>query len=184
MKTVVYILIGIVLLGGGAFLVTNKKAEAPEQLPEQHNTLNQDNQNTEETSGVFEDGTISEEDFENLPDMHNEGESASSGTNNNTQTPPPTQNQTAKVFNLEGQNYKFNPSEIRVKKGDVVTINFTSTGGFHDWTVDEFGAATNRVNSGGTSSVTFTATKTGTFEYYCSVGNHRQLGMTGKLIVE
>lgn len=34
------------------------------------------------------------------------------------------------------------------------------------------------------TSVTFVADETGTFEYYCSVGNHRGQGMIGKLIVE
>jgi plastocyanin len=28
------------------------------------------------------------------------------------------------------------------------------------------------------------ADKKGTFEYYCSVGQHRALGMKGKLVVE
>lgn len=89
-----------------------------------------------------------------------------------------------KVFNVGGVNFAFDVKEIRVKKGDTVTINFTSDGGFHDWTVAEFNAATSRVNSGGSTSVTFVADKAGTFEYYCSVGSHRALGMVGNLIVE
>jgi len=40
------------------------------------------------------------------------------------------------------------------------------------------------VTPGTPTSVTFVADKTGTFEYYCSVGNHRAQGMVGKLIVE
>ena len=32
--------------------------------------------------------------------------------------------------------------------------------------------------------VEFTVDKTGTFEYYCSVGQHRANGMVGNLIVE
>lgn len=90
----------------------------------------------------------------------------------------------AKEFNVSGVNYAFSQKEIRVKKGDTVVINFTSTEGFHDWVVDEFDAATERVNTGGSSSVTFVAGEVGTFEYYCSVGSHRQLGMVGNLVVE
>lgn len=89
-----------------------------------------------------------------------------------------------KTFNVDGVNFAFSTKEIRVKKGDTVTINFTSNGGLHDWTVNEFSARTERVNSGASSSVTFVADKAGTFEYYCSVGTHRQLGMVGSLIVE
>ncbi len=78
----------------------------------------------------------------------------------------------------------FQIGEIKVKKGDTVRINFSSTDGFHDWVVDEFVASTERVNTGDTSSVIFVADQSGIFEYYCGVGNHRQLGMVGNLIVE
>lgn len=88
------------------------------------------------------------------------------------------------VIDMTGINYDFSVKQIKVKKGDIVTINFVSNEGFHDWVVDEFDAATARVNEGGTTSVTFTADKVGTFQYYCSVGKHRQLGMVGYLIVE
>lgn len=90
----------------------------------------------------------------------------------------------AKTFDITGKDYAFSTKEIKVKKGDKVTINFTSTDGFHDWVVDEFNARTTRVSTGGKTSVTFTADKTGTFEYYCSVGSHRAKGMKGNLIVE
>lgn len=89
-----------------------------------------------------------------------------------------------KVFALSGINFSFDVSEIKVKKGDKVTINFTSADGFHDVVIDEFSAKTERVRTGGTSSMTFIADKTGTFEYYCSVGSHRMNGMVGKLVVE
>ncbi|MDX9893471.1 MAG: cupredoxin domain-containing protein [Patescibacteria group bacterium] len=95
----------------------------------------------------------------------------------------PTANE-AKVFNISGTNFAFSQTEITVKKGDRVVINFTSTDGFHDWVVDEFGAATKQVMTGDSSSVEFIADQAGTFEYYCSVGQHRQMGMIGKLIVE
>lgn len=89
-----------------------------------------------------------------------------------------------KVFNLTGKNFSFSTSEIRVKKGDRVVINFESTDGFHDWVVDEFNAHTERVNPGTKTSVEFIADQTGTFEYYCSVSIHRLAGMKGRLIVE
>ncbi len=87
-------------------------------------------------------------------------------------------------FDISGVDFAYDKKEIRVKKGDTVTINFRSDEGFHDWVVDEFNAATERVNEGGTTSVTFVADKVGTFQYYCSVMNHRQQGMIGYLIVE
>ena len=89
-----------------------------------------------------------------------------------------------KVFEVEGKPFSFSPSEIKVKKGDKVKIIFKNMEGFHDWVVDEFAAKTKQIQAGQTDSVDFIADKTGTFEYYCSVGTHRQQGMVGKLIVE
>lgn len=89
-----------------------------------------------------------------------------------------------KMFDVGGSNFSFDVEEIRVKEGDTVMIHFTSTGGFHDWVVDEFDAATDQVNTGESTSVTFVASKAGTYEYYCSVGNHRAQGMMGTLVVE
>jgi plastocyanin len=50
--------------------------------------------------------------------------------------------------------------------------------------IDELNIRTKRIAGGESDSVTFTADKTGAFEYYCSVGNHREMGMKGRLIVE
>ena len=89
-----------------------------------------------------------------------------------------------KVFNVTAKNFTFSITEIKVKKGDRVTVNFSSTDGYHDWVVDEFKAFTQKVQTGGSASVTFTADKTGIYEYYCSIGSHRKMGMVGTLIVE
>ena len=89
-----------------------------------------------------------------------------------------------KMFTVNGSNFAFDIKEIRVKEGDVVTIHFMSADGFHDLVIDEFNARTEKIQTGGMAMVTFTASKKGTFEYYCSVGKHRMNGMVGKLIVE
>jgi nitrite reductase (NO-forming) len=101
-----------------------------------------------------------------------------------TKEPPASDSQDAKVFDVSGKPFEFSVKEIRVKKGDKVRINFTSTQGMHDWVVDEFSAKTKVLQAGQNDSVEFTADKAGTFEYYCSVPTHRQQGMVGKLIVE
>lgn len=94
-----------------------------------------------------------------------------------------TIDENAVVFDITGKNLEFSMDTIQVKKGDTVTINFTSEEGFHNWAIDEFDAATERVNTGETSSVTFVADTVGEFEYYCAVNQHRQLGMVGTLVV-
>lgn len=114
-------------------------------------------------------------------------------TQNPIETSPATEDAVEKVVEQTGgittveisaSNFKFDNEEIRVKKGDVVRINLKVTEGFHDWVVDEFAAKTAQVKTGEVTTVDFVADKEGVFEYYCSVGSHRQMGMVGKLIVE
>lgn len=91
---------------------------------------------------------------------------------------------TVQEFVVSGQSYSFTPNEIRVKQGDTVKISFKNTGGMHDWRLDEFNASTQIIETGETDTVEFIASRTGRFQFYCSVGQHRQLGMVGTLIVE
>ena len=89
-----------------------------------------------------------------------------------------------KEFVISGQNFSFTPSSITVKKGDKVKITFKNTQGFHDFKIDEYGVATKQANAPTTEVLEFTADKAGSFEYYCSVGSHRAMGMKGTLKVE
>jgi plastocyanin len=90
----------------------------------------------------------------------------------------------AKTFTVEGQNFAYSPNTITVNKGDKVKIIFKNTGGTHDWVLDEFNVRTPIIQTGQTAEVTFTADKAGTFEYYCSIGSHRAMGMVGTLTVQ
>lgn len=99
------------------------------------------------------------------------------------QAPAPSNNQ-IKEFTVVGSNFKFSVGEIRVKKGDTVKIVFKNEQGHHDWQVDEFNAATKAIEAGEQDTVQFVADKVGQFEYYCSVMQHRKMGMKGTLMVE
>lgn len=107
-----------------------------------------------------------------------------SAANVNTNQAVPNPDSATKTFNLSARNFAFSQTELRVKQGDKVKVVLTSADGFHDWAVDEFDAKTGRVTTGGTTEVEFTVDKAGSFQYYCSVGQHRQMGMVGTLIVE
>jgi len=89
-----------------------------------------------------------------------------------------------KTVVVEGNKFRFSSAEIRVKKGQTVRIVFKSIDMLHDFVIDEFEAATNQLNAGDEEEIEFVADRAGTFEYYCSVGQHRANGMVGKLIVE
>ena len=98
--------------------------------------------------------------------------------------PDPPLETTLKTFTLESFSYGFEPKEIRVHRGDTVTIVLTSTDGFHGFTIDDYDVHSDTVRTGNTTQVTFVANKTGTYMYYCPVGSHKENGMIGKLIVE
>lgn len=92
----------------------------------------------------------------------------------------------AREIVVEASEYKFNPAEVHVKKGETVKITLKNAGRMnHDWMVENMGGASlDIVGAGQTGSITLTPSQKGTFTTYCSVGNHRQMGMVGKLIVE
>ena len=105
-------------------------------------------------------------------------------TSGDTAPPEQSADTTEHVFDIDSFMYGYSMDEIRVNQGDTVTINLTSSEGLHDWVVDEFNAATAIISGSESSSVTFVADQAGTFEFYCSVGNHRAQGMVGTLVVE
>lgn len=88
-----------------------------------------------------------------------------------------------KEFTISAAPFSFSPSTMTVNKGDTVKITVKNTKGTHDFKIDEFNASTRLLNTGETQTITFVADKTGTFDYYCSVGSHRAMGMVGKLTV-
>lgn len=88
------------------------------------------------------------------------------------------------TLTITGKNFSFDPKEIKVKQGQKVTVIFENANGMHDFVLDEFNVKSGRIASGGNAKVSFVPSKKGSFEYYCSVGNHRQMGMVGTMIVE
>ncbi len=101
-----------------------------------------------------------------------------------TETSGDAMTDSTKEITVTGQNFSFTPATITVKKGDKVKLIFKNSGGVHDFVIDELGVKTKQISGGASDTVEFIADKAGTFEYYCSIGNHRQMGMKGTLIVE
>ena len=101
-----------------------------------------------------------------------------------TSTPEETEEESVRTISLSAANFAFSEREIRVKKGERVRVELSITEGFHDFVIDEFSARTDRGSEGDTLVVEFVADRAGEFPFYCSVGNHRSLGMEGTFIVE
>lgn len=85
-----------------------------------------------------------------------------------------------KEITVNAENFEFDQQEIRVAKGEQVTIKLVNAQGNHSLKIDGYDQ-----EAKGGQSVTFTADKTGEFKFYCNVmcgSGHAT--MTGKLIVE
>lgn len=89
-----------------------------------------------------------------------------------------------KEFTIDGSSYRFSPNILSVNKGDIVRINFANSEGKHDLKIDGYNIGTKVIDGGQSDVLEFTADKTGEFEYYCSIGEHRQMGMVGKIVVK
>lgn len=90
----------------------------------------------------------------------------------------------AQTITVEGGNFYFKPNEIKVKMGTPVKLTFSNMQGFHDFVIDDLDVKTKQITAGNKETVEFTPTKKGKYEFYCSVGQHKQMGMKGTLIVE
>src|SRR3990170_605932 len=161
-KSVLMIIAAIVLIGGLVFFVMNTN--------QQSTTTNESMLTETKQEGIGDKSATSSTDAISPT-------ATSSGTGE-------AMTEKVKTFAVDASNFAFSVKEMRVKKGDTVKVTVTNKDGLHDWTLDEFNAKTKRIAAGQSETVQFVADKVGTFEYYCSVGNHRQQGMVGKLIVE
>ena len=81
-------------------------------------------------------------------------------------------------------NGQVNPM-LKVHEGETVQINLVNgEGAEHDIVIDQYAARSGRVvGKNASSSLSFTANKTGEFVYYCSVPGHREAGMEGRIQV-
>jgi plastocyanin len=89
-----------------------------------------------------------------------------------------------KEFTVTADNSSFNPPTITVSKGDVVAITVKVTAGTHDFNIDEYDRHTGKLEVGGENVVKFLADKSGSFEYYSSVGSDKSKRLKGMLTVQ
>lgn len=90
-------------------------------------------------------------------------------------------------FTFSMKDHTISPDTWELEAGQTVKIRVINTQGNHDFLLDEMNINTGEIKAGDCVVVegTVPADAAGkTFEYYCSVGIHRQLGMVGKLTVK
>jgi uncharacterized cupredoxin-like copper-binding protein len=104
--------------------------------------------------------------------------------------------------------FAFSPGSLTVPVGEPVTITFENAGAQeHDFVIEQIAVADVvkdeaaddsghdmsgmemdydlhvATTPGGTSTLIFTATELGTYDFYCAVKGHKEAGMVGKLVV-
>lgn len=84
---------------------------------------------------------------------------------------------------MEAGSFYFEPNVINAKLGQTVRVTLNSVSMQHDFVIDDLGVKSSVLPSGRSETVEFVASEVGSFEFYCSVGNHRQQGMVGTLNV-
>ncbi|OGG09570.1 hypothetical protein A2154_01425 [Candidatus Gottesmanbacteria bacterium RBG_16_43_7] len=166
--TALVIGIAILLVIGGYVMLQSRSGKVNEEAQETPSMETGENV----TDGTEE--TLTEEAID--PGTKTSG--AEIDTSDNTVT------ENALTVQVEGGMFYFKPNSITAKAGQKVKIVFTSVDGQHDFVIDEFNAKTQQIQTGETTEVTFTPSQKGSFEFYCSVGKHRQNGMVGTLIVQ
>ena len=86
---------------------------------------------------------------------------------------------------VAGNEYSFSPATVTLKKGTTYRITFKNTGNaMHNYIVSDLGISTATVSPGESASMNVTPEKAGMFNVVCGVGNHEELGMVGKVVVE
>lgn len=84
---------------------------------------------------------------------------------------------------LEAGSFYFKPNVIRAKLGQTVMVDISAVSLQHSFVIDELNVKSATIPSGQGTIVEFVADTLGEFEFYCAVGNHKQQGMVGTLIV-
>jgi heme/copper-type cytochrome/quinol oxidase subunit 2 len=91
---------------------------------------------------------------------------------------------TVHTVNVEGTNWAFTPSVIRLKRGERSVLHVTSTEGTHGFAVPDFGI-NQTVLLGNSADIAIPTDVAGTYTFKCSVpcgGGHRE--MTGQIVIE
>lgn len=115
--------------------------------------------------------------------------SSDSSTNTNTvQASPTSGTNIGEIvdFAIEFDEYSFSPSVIKATPGKKITVKLTNVGNtVHDFVIDKLGVNSAQLMSGESKTITITVPQqSNTYEMYCSVGNHRALGMVGTFTIE
>ena len=154
MNSKIIAIIIVLVLIIGGFLLYKKKGEAPTQS------------------------------YPNTPTYENTSPTATMPLPTTESSTTTIEKSVIKEITISTSNFAFSSKNITVNKGETVKLTLKNTQGTHNLKLDAFNVGTRILNTGEDQTITFVADKAGSFEFYCSVGNHRAMGMVGSLVVK
>lgn len=175
-KTATVVII-IIILGLGVWLLTKKDNAA---------IVNTDDSSMAGTNDVSGMDSVSDQTPDSSSNPNSSSDDTSGLDDKGTDISGGITVTTGKIqtFTITADNYAFSTKAMTVNKGDTVRITLKSSNGTHDLKVDGYDVKTDRLSSGEEDTIEFVADKAGTFEFYCTYGNHRAMGMKGTLTVK
>ena len=73
-----------------------------------------------------------------------------------------------RTFRIEARQFAYSPEELKVNRGDTVTIQLVSTDVVHGLYIDGYGVSI-EADPGQTTAITFVADKPGSFRFRCNI---------------
>ncbi len=169
-KTLLILFTSALVLTGCSLLPANNQTMMPENNQTSTSTQSTDQGMTENQGAMNEsnEGAMEDESKELPAGMADEG------------------NQAAVDYSLDLKNYSFTPNKMTASPGQTLRVKLTNVGGLHDFVIDELNVRSNRLSTGDSQIVEIKIPQDAagkSYEFYCSVANHRALGMKGTLEV-
>lgn len=91
------------------------------------------------------------------------------------------------AYELTAVNFEYSTDDLTAAPGQEMQVRLIVKEGMHDFVIDELEVRTDVMNAGEETTVTVMIpedAEPGTeYPFYCSVGNHREMGMEGTLTV-
>ena len=89
-------------------------------------------------------------------------------------------------YTLDLASFSFSPNILNAEPGQTLRVKLVNVSGFHDFVIDELGVASTQLEEGKEEIIEIEVPMSAagqSYEFYCSVGNHRAMGMVGTLEV-
>lgn len=87
-------------------------------------------------------------------------------------------------YAIEMDSYSFSPAVIEASPGETIKIQVSTISGGHDFRIDELSLESSFLTTGEQETLEITIPDDmapGDYDFHCTVGSHRSLGMEGVL---